>query len=128
VIVMAEQITTEWIRLGEGADAYLAAPAVGEPLGAIVAGAEMFGLTAHALGVCDRLAHAGYVTVAPDFYWRESRLVTLGYDDAGHAEGRRLMLGLDREGVLSDVSAALDAAGERADVVERAREHQRAGA
>jgi carboxymethylenebutenolidase len=120
VIVMAEQITTAWIRLGEGADAYLATPAVGQPRGAIVAGAEMFGLTAHALGVCDRLARAGYVTVAPDFYWRESRLVSLGYDDAGRAEGRRLMHRLDREGVLADVSAALDAAAERAGGVGRA--------
>ncbi len=111
---MADQITTGWIRLDDGADAYLATPAVGQPLGAIVAGAEMFGLTAHARDVCDRLARAGYVAIAPDFYWRESRLVRLGYDDAGRAEGRRLMHGLDREGVLADVSAALDAAAERA--------------
>ena len=111
---MADEITTELIRLGEGPDAYLAAPVAGEPLGAIVAGAEMFGLTAHARGVCDRLARAGYVVIAPDFYWRESRLVSLGYDDAGRAEGRRLLLGLDRDAVLADVSTALDAAAERA--------------
>jgi carboxymethylenebutenolidase len=111
---MADQITTEWIRLDDGADAYLAAPAVGEPRGAVVAGAEMLGLTAHARDVCDRLARAGYVAIAPDFYWRESRLVRLGHDDAGRAEGRRLMHRLDREGVLADVSAALEAAVERA--------------
>jgi len=115
---MAEPITTEiitqWTRLGDGPDAYVAAPAAGEPLGAVVAGAEMFGLTAHARGVCDRLARAGYLVVAPDFYWRESRLVSLGYDDAGRAEGRRLLLGLDRDGVLSDVSAAVEAAAARA--------------
>jgi hypothetical protein len=31
VIVMAEQITTAWIRLDDGADAYVATPAVGQP-------------------------------------------------------------------------------------------------
>jgi carboxymethylenebutenolidase len=114
VIGMAREITTEWVRLGAGPDAYLAAPVTGEPLGGVVAGAEMFGLTDHARDVCDRLARAGYVALAPDFYWRESRLARLGYDDAGRAEARRLMLGLDRDGVLSDVSAALDAATGRA--------------
>jgi carboxymethylenebutenolidase len=110
---VADQITTDWVRLGDGPDAYVAAPR-GAARGAVVAGAEMFGLTAHARGVCDRLARAGYVVVAPDFYWRDTRLVSLGYDDAGRAEGRRLLQGLDRDNALADVSAALDAATARA--------------
>ncbi len=112
---MADEITTEWVRLGDGPDAYLAAPRGHIALGAVVAGAEMFGLTGHARGVCDRLARAGYVAVAPDFYWRDTRLVSLGYDEAGRAEGRRLMQGLEREQVLADVAMALDAATTRAD-------------
>ena len=112
---MADEITTEWVRLGDGPDAYVAAPRGHLPLGAVVAGAEMFGLTDHARGVCDRLARAGYAVVAPDFYWRDTRLAKLGYDDAGRAEGRRLMNGLDREEVLADVGAALDAATLNAD-------------
>ena len=111
---MAEDITSDWVRLGDGPDAYIAAPRGRAPRGAIVTGAEMFGLTGHARGVCERLARAGYVTVAPDFYWRESRLAELGYDDAGRAEGRRLMQGLTRDGVLADVVAARDAALQRA--------------
>jgi len=107
---MDEQIATEWIRLDGGPDAYVAVPRGRDPVGAVVAGAEMFGFTEHARGVCERLARAGYAVVAPDFYWRDTRLPVLAYDDAGRAEGRRLMTGLRRDEVLTDVSAALDAA------------------
>jgi carboxymethylenebutenolidase len=111
---MDEQISSDWIRLGGGPDAYVAAPRDGEPLGAVVAGAEMFGFTGHTRAVCDRLAGAGYAVVAPDFYWRDTRRPTLGYDDAGRAEARRLMTGLRRDDVLADVSAALEQAMARA--------------
>jgi carboxymethylenebutenolidase len=107
---MDEQIATEWIRLDGGPDAYVATPRGRDPVGAVVAGAEMFGFTAHTRGVCERLARAGYAVVAPDFYWRDTRLPVLAYDDAGRAEGRRLMTGLRRDEVLTDVVAALDAA------------------
>lgn len=111
---MDEQITTEWIELGGGPDAYLAVPRGRDPVGAVVAGAEMFGFTGHARTVCARLARAGYAVVAPNFYWRETRRPELGYDDAGRAEGRRLMSGLRRDEVLADVAGALAAARDRA--------------
>ncbi|HKF34379.1 MAG TPA: dienelactone hydrolase family protein [Jatrophihabitantaceae bacterium] len=111
---MDEQISTQWIRLGGGPDAYVAVPRDRDPVGAVVAGAEMFGFTGHTRAVCDTLANAGYAVVAPDFYWRDTRRPTLGYDDAGRAEARRLMGGLRRDGVLADVGAALDEATTRA--------------
>jgi carboxymethylenebutenolidase len=107
---MDEQISTDWVRLGGGPDAYVAAPRDLDPVGAVVAGAEMFGFTGHAQAVCDRLARAGYAVVAPDFYWRNTRRPILGYDDAGRAEARRLMSALRRDDVLADVRAALDEA------------------
>jgi carboxymethylenebutenolidase len=111
---MDEQISTEWIRLGGGPDAYVAVPRDREPLGAVVAGAEMFGFTGHTRAVCDRLAGAGYAVVAPDLYWRDTRRPILGYDDAGRVEARRLMTGLRRDDVLADVGAARDEATTRA--------------
>lgn len=111
---MDEQITTEWIELDGGPGAYLAVPRDSDPVGAVVAGAEMFGQTEHARGVCERLARAGYAVVSPDLYWRDTRQVELGYDDAGRAEARRLMTGLRRDEVLADVAAALAQARTRA--------------
>jgi carboxymethylenebutenolidase len=111
---MDEQVSTDWIRLGGGPDAYVAAPRDRDPLGAIVAGAEMFGFTGHTRAVCDRLAGAGYAVVAPDFYWRDTPQPVLGYDDAGRAEARRLMTGLRRDDVVADVGAALEQATARA--------------
>lgn len=111
---MDEQITTEWIELDGGPDAYLAVPRDSDPLGAVVAGAEMFGPTEHARGVCERLARVGYAVVSPDLYWRDTRRIELGYDDAGRAEARRLMTGLRRDEVLADVAAALAEARTRA--------------
>lgn len=111
---MDEQISTDWIRLGGGPDAYVAVPRDREPSGAVVAGAEMFGFTGHSRAVCDRLAGSGYAVVAPDFYWRDTRRPILGYDGAGRAEARRLMTGLRRDDVLADVDTALEEATARA--------------
>ena len=111
---MDELITAEWIELDGGLDAYLAAPRDTDPVGAVVAGAEMFGHTEHARDVCEQLARAGYAVVSPDLYWRDTRRVELGYDDAGRTEGRRLMTGLRRDEVLADVAAALAEARARA--------------
>lgn len=110
---MSAQVTAGWVRLDAGPDAYVAVPD-GSPRGAVVAGAEMFGVNGHAREVCHLLAGAGYAVVAPDLYWRAARRLELGYDEAGRAEGRRLLEGLTREDVLADVAAALDLAQERA--------------
>lgn len=110
---MSAQGTAGWVRLDAGPDAYVAVPD-SRPRGAIVAGAEMFGVNVHTREVCHRLADAGYAVVSPDFYWRAARRIELGYDEAGRAAGRRLLEGLTREGVLADVAAALDHARQRA--------------
>jgi dienelactone hydrolase/putative intracellular protease/amidase len=96
----------EMIRLGdgEGADAYLAVPA--EPVGSVIVAGEMFGLNDHVRNICDRFARAGYVALAPDFYWRQERLAAPLYDPPGRERGFELMKGLRREEVIADVADA----------------------
>ncbi|MET9919204.1 dienelactone hydrolase family protein [Streptomyces sp. NPDC006435] len=113
----AALVTAGWTRLAEegeeGPDAYVAAPAKGVPAATVVVGMELFGVTAWVRKVCERFAEAGYVAVAPDFYWRGVRRAELGYDDAGRQEGFRLLGGLTREGVVADTAAAAEAGAGR---------------
>lgn len=100
-------ITTESVLLGD-MDGYVARP-VGTASGRVLVGMEIFGLTAHVRDACDRLARAGYVALAPNVFWRSGLRTPLGYDEAGRAEGRRLMTSLRRDDVLADVAAAREA-------------------
>lgn len=49
--------------------AYLAKPASGQGPGVVVI-QEIFGVNANVRGICDDLAAAGYVALAPDLFWR----------------------------------------------------------
>ncbi|GHE16092.1 carboxymethylenebutenolidase [Streptomyces alanosinicus] len=98
--------------MSEGPDIYVATPLTHEPRATVVVGMELFGVTRWVEKVCERLAAAGYVAIAPDFYWRQSRRAELGYDDAGRKEGFRLLGHLTREGVVADTEAALAAGAE----------------
>lgn len=109
---MAENTNTaRWVSLGEqgGPEGYLVLPEGREARGAVLVAGEFFGVTAHLRSVCERLAGEGYAVLAPDFYWRDTRRAGLGYDDAGRAEGRRLMTALRGEEVVADLAAAQEA-------------------
>ena len=80
--------------------AYLATPASGQGPGLIVL-QEWWGLVPQIRDVCDRLARAGYVALAPDLYRGES---TTDPDEAG-----RLMMSLEIERAGRDLEAAVDA-------------------
>jgi carboxymethylenebutenolidase len=105
-------VSGRWTRLSEGPDIYLATPRERKPRATVVVGMELFGVTPWVERVCERLAAAGYLAIAPDFYWRQSRRAELGYDDAGRAEGFRLLGHLTREGVVDDTEASLAAGAE----------------
>lgn len=60
-------------------DLYVALPA-GEPRGGIVVIQEAFGVTAHIEQVCELLAAAGHVAVAPALFHRQDKHV-FAYDD-----------------------------------------------
>ena len=108
--------TTELIQLpvpdGSTLPAYLARPAVA-PTGApartaVVVAHELFGVNPDIRGVADRLARAGYLALAPEFYHRDAAPGRwLERTDAGREEGFALLHRLGREQALADVTACL---------------------
>lgn len=86
--------------------AHVATPVGSGPFPGVVVAMEAFGLNSHIKGVAERIAKEGYVTIAPDFYYRtEDRVAE--YSDLPKAIG--LMSALTDEGILSDIGAAIDA-------------------
>ncbi|MGE3988048.1 dienelactone hydrolase family protein [Pseudorhodoplanes sp.] len=87
--------------------AYRADPK-GKPKGAMVVAQEIFGVNSHIRNVCDRLADAGYVAVAPALFDRFVRDFESGYtpDEVAHA---RSHLGkIDWPKMLLDIQAGVD--------------------
>ena len=99
--------------------AYLAVPET--PSGvAVVVLQEIFGVNANIRGICDRLAAAGHVALAPDLYWRQSPGIALDpATDEGRSQAMELMKGLDRDQAVADSTAALAAARERVPDIRR---------
>jgi carboxymethylenebutenolidase len=79
---------------------YVAVPATGQGPGVLVL-QEWWGLVPQIRSVCDRLARAGFVALAPDLYRGES---TADPDAAG-----RLMMELEIERAGRDLGAAVEA-------------------
>jgi carboxymethylenebutenolidase len=91
---------------GSKMPAQLARPAAGGPYPGIIVVMEAFGLNDHIKSVAQRLAAEGFVTLAPDLYYREPvRLVS--YDDLPQA--LRLMNALWDEKIVPDMEAAIGA-------------------
>jgi carboxymethylenebutenolidase len=88
--------------------AYVARPAGQGPFPGVIVGAEIYGITGHVRGVCERLAGIGYVALAPDVHHRTAPWVELAEDEAGLARGFELLHQLTREDALEDVRAAID--------------------
>ena len=82
-----------------GFEAYLAVPASGHGPGLVVL-QEWWGLVPHIRDVCDRLARAGFVSLAPDLYRGDS---TTDPDEAG-----RLMMALEIDRAGRDLEAAVE--------------------
>ena len=91
---------------------YLARPAGPGPWPAVLVGFEMFGITGFVRTVADRLANAGYLALAPDFYhWQagDGGHIELPADAVGRTRGLELINGLRRDLVVADVQAAIGA-------------------
>ena len=98
---MAEERAGEDIRFeidGAAVAAYRALPEAGAGPGILVI-QEWWGLVPHIRDVCNRLARAGFVALAPDLYRGES---TTDPDAAG-----RLMMDLEIPRALGDLDAAV---------------------
>ena len=87
---------------------YRADPA-GTPKGAIVVIQEIFGVNHHIRAVCDRLAGAGYVAIAPSIFDRIEPNFQSGYSPDEIAVARKFVANPDWPAMLLDTQAAIDA-------------------
>lgn len=94
---------------------FLAAPVGNSSKPAIIVLMEAFGLTKHIKDVASRIANEGYLTIAPDLYYRELPNNTFGYDEVESAKS--MMYSLDFHKTLTeDIKATLNYLKSRADV------------
>jgi carboxymethylenebutenolidase len=84
---------------------FVARPETEGRLPAVLVIQEAFGLNAHVKDVARRLAAEGYVTLAPDLYWRGGKGRTVGYDQI--AEAIALMGTLNDAEVVADLRSAI---------------------
>jgi carboxymethylenebutenolidase len=76
---------------------------------AVIVAHELFGVNPDIRAVADRLAAAGHLALAPEFYHRDAAPGQwLERTDAGRQEGFALLHGLGRDQAVADVAAALD--------------------
>ena len=83
---------------------FLARPIEAGSHSAVVVVMEAFGLNGHIKSVAERIAREGYVTLAPDLYYREKDSV-VGYDNLPDAI--RLMTSLYDDKIAKDMAGAL---------------------
>ena len=102
---METTTATDLISTADGTMiAFLARPTAVGRYPAVLVLMEAFGLNGHIKDVATRIAAEGYVTIAPDVYYREANSV-VGYDQL--PEAIRLMSGLRDDAIVSDVKAAI---------------------
>lgn len=95
--------TTDKHQLG----AYRAEPK-GTPKGGMVVAQEIFGVNNHIRNICDRLAEAGYVAVAPALFDRFVRDFETGYSPEEVAGARKHLGNIDWDAMMRDIAAAAD--------------------
>jgi carboxymethylenebutenolidase len=82
---------------------YLARPQTGDAsLPGVLVFMEIFGINSHIRGVTERIAEAGYVALAPDYFHRTGPGIQLGYDDEGMAEGMKHLGQLKADSMIAD--------------------------
>jgi carboxymethylenebutenolidase len=96
-------------------DAHLAMPASGSGPGMVLLH-EALGVTDYTRNVAFRLASLGYVTLAPDLFWRTERNVDLPNDNSGLTRALELIGQFDPNAGVRDVDAALGYLRSRPDV------------
>ena len=87
---------------------YRADPAI-TPKAAVVVIQEIFGVNHHIRSVCDRLAGAGYVAIAPSIFDRIEPHFQSGYSADEIAVARKFVANPDWPAMLLDTQAAIDA-------------------
>lgn len=98
-----ELTASDGFKLG----AYLAEPA-GKARGAVVVMQEIFGVNSHIRSVVDGFAADGYLSIAPAEFDRAQRNYESGYTQPEIQAGIALMQKLTWDGVMLDVTAAVE--------------------
>jgi carboxymethylenebutenolidase len=101
-------VQTQMVEIPSGAGtmpAFLARPRSAGRLPAVIVVMEAFGLNDHIKDVAKRIAAEGYVTLAPDLYWRGGKGRTAKYDDLPNAIG--MMQSLKDGDIVTDVRSAV---------------------
>jgi len=79
-------------------------PSAGTSWPSIIVAQEAFGVNRHIEKVCDRLAEAGYVAIAPALFHREHPNPKLGYGDDDVPTRNRYMGALRDEDIIEDIN------------------------
>lgn len=87
--------------------AWRAEPGEKGPWPAVIVLSEAHGLNAYIKRVCEGLAAAGFLAVAPELFHRDAPGATAGYDAAGLATGLARAEALDRELFLREAGVAV---------------------
>lgn len=87
-------------------DIYISSPQTEEKLPVVLVIQEIFGVNHHIRSVCDRLAHEGYVAVAPDLFHRDGRRIEVPYGDK--STGMSFLKTLNNENVIRDIEDTLN--------------------
>jgi len=105
---MAPTTRTETVTAHDGGtfDAHVAVPSSGSGPGILLL-QEIFGVNDYLRAVADRLADLGYVSLAPDLFWRIERNVDLPHDEGSMQKGFSLIQQFDIDTGLRDCDAAL---------------------
>ena len=82
---------------------YLSLPEGGTGPGLVVL-QEIFGVNAHIREVCDTFAEEGYVTLAPDLFWRVEPGLQLGYGDADREKAFAVLGRFDEDRCAEDIA------------------------
>src|ERR1700721_3788275 len=89
--------------------AYVARPTI-TPAPAVVVLQELVGVNADIRKHCDELAEQGFLSVAPDLFWRQEPGADLSVtSEADWAHGLRLYGSYDRDAGAKDVKETIDA-------------------
>src|SRR6185503_8425274 len=104
-IVMSATSKTVSVTAADGGvfNAYLALPEGGRGP-ALVLLQEIFGVNRYLREVADRYAEEGYVTIAPDLFWRIQPGIELGYSEAEIKAAFDLFARFDPDQAIKDVA------------------------
>ena len=82
---------------------YLSLPEGGTGPGLVVL-QEIFGVNAHIREVCDSFAEEGYVTLAPDLFWRVEPGLQLGYGEEDREKAFAVLGRFDEDRSAEDIA------------------------